>query len=91
MRPHQSPRRSDPVTVERALALQGTQRLTYERMGLSRSTVARACQAAGLARLLPLQQRPACPREERSSAGELLHLDVMKLGRLSRHGHRVTG
>lgn len=93
-RPHRSPRRSDAAKVERALALRRTQRLTYERIaervGLSRSTVARACQAAGLAKLPPLQQRPVGPRYERSSAGELLHLDTKKLYRFERPGHRVT-
>ncbi|WP_119290221.1 IS481 family transposase [Azohydromonas sediminis] len=94
-RPHRSPARSDATKIERAVALRRTQRLTYERIaervGLSRSTVARACQAAGLAKLPPLQQRRAGPRYERSSAGELLHLDTKKLGCFRRPGHRVTG
>jgi transposase InsO family protein len=94
-RPHSSPRRSDASKVERALALRRTQRLTYERIaervGLSRSTVARACQAAGLAKLPPLQDQPAGPRYGRSGVGELLHLDTKKLGRFERPGHRVTG
>lgn len=57
-RPKRSPRRSDALKVERAVALRRSQRLTYaqiaERVGLSRSSVARACQVAGVARLPPL-------------------------------------
>ncbi|MCX8116237.1 MAG: IS481 family transposase, partial [Burkholderiaceae bacterium] len=81
--------------VQRALGLRRTQRLTderiAERVGLSRSTVARVCQAAGLAKLPPVQQQPAAARYERSSAGELLHVDTKKLGCFQRPGHRVTG
>ncbi len=51
-RPHLCPRRSDSLKIERAVALRRTQRLTYEciaeRVGLSRSAVARACKAAGI-------------------------------------------
>lgn len=94
-RPHRSPRRSDASKVEPALALRRTQRLTYERIaervGLWRSTAGRVCQAAGLAKLPPMQEKSAGPRYERSTAGELLHLDTKKLGCFQRPGHRVTG
>jgi transposase InsO family protein len=94
-RPHRSPRLSDPHKLDRVVALRRTQRLTYERIGervgLSRSCVARTCQAAGLDKLPPLQQRPAGPRYERQRPGELLHLDTKKLGCFERPGHRVTG
>ena len=46
-RSYTSPGRSCPSKIERAVALRGNQRLTYdciaERLGLSRSAVARAC------------------------------------------------
>ncbi len=94
-RPHRISRRSDASKVERALALRRTQGLTYERIaervGLSCSTVGRACRSAGLTQLPALQERPAGPRCERSGAGELLHLDTKKLGCFHRPGHRVTG
>jgi transposase InsO family protein len=94
-RPKRSPHRAQATKLERALALRRTQRLTYariaERVGLSKSTVARACQAAGLARLPALQAATAPRRYERSSAGELLHLDTKKLARFEQPGHRVTG
>lgn len=54
-RPARSPRRRRDHQLERALALRREQRLTYaliaERVGLSKSTAARAYQAGGLARL----------------------------------------
>jgi transposase InsO family protein len=94
-RPQRSPRRSDTRKLERALALRRTQRLTYvciaERVGLSKSTVARACRAADLARLPALQLGNAPRRYERRAAGELLHLDTKKLARFEQPGHRVTG
>jgi transposase InsO family protein len=94
-RPRCSPRGSDPLKLERALALRRTQRLTYqciaERVGLSKSAIARACKAAGVARLGPLQAAASTRRYERKSAGELLHLDTKKLARFDTPGHRVTG
>ncbi len=77
------------------MALRCTQRLNYEciaeRVGLSKSTVGRACQAAGVSRLPALQPDTAPRRYERKSAGELLHLDTKKLARFEQPGHRVTG
>jgi transposase InsO family protein len=93
-RPLRSPARSDARKLERAVALRQTQRLTYERIGervgLSRSVVARACKAAGVARLPSLQQSEPVRRYEKGSAGELLHLDTKKLGCFDKPGHRVT-
>ena len=47
-------------------------------------------QARRLGRLRASCQAPAY-RYERARAGELVHVDVKKLGRISRPGHRVTG
>lgn len=78
-----------------AMDARRSQRLTYaqiaERVGLSRSSMARACQGAGVARLPPLQTSTPVRRYERSTAGELLHLDTKKLARFEQPGHRVTG
>ena len=94
-RPHFCSRRSDASKVERAVALRRNQRLTYdriaERVGLSNSAVARACKAAGVARLPALQDAVPVRRYERQSPGELLHLDTKKLARFAKPGHRVTG
>jgi transposase InsO family protein len=94
-RPQRSPRRSEASKLERAVALRRTQRLTYaciaERVGLSKSTVGRTCQVAGVARLPALEPAAAPRRYERRSAGELLHIDTKKLARFEQPGHRVTG
>ena len=92
------PRRSPRATVrelELAVLALRRQRLTLVaiagQLGLSRATVARICARAGLNRLSKLE--PALPvvRYERARPGELLHLDVKKLGRIVRVGHRITG
>lgn len=94
-RPQRCPRRSDASKLERAVALRRNQRLTYaciaERVGLSKSTVARACKAAAVARLPALQNTLPVRRYERALPGELLHLDTKKLARFDKPGHRVTG
>jgi transposase InsO family protein len=62
-----------------------------ERLRLGRSTVARYLAQRGLARLRALQPAGPVQRYEHARAGELLHLDVKKLGRIGRVGHRITG
>jgi transposase InsO family protein len=59
-------------------------------VGVSRSTVARVCAAAGLSRLRSLDPAPPTMRYERERAGELLHIDIKKLGRIGCIGHRIT-
>ena len=61
-----------------------------ETLAIAPSTVSGILTRLGLGRLgrLGLEQ----PRRyERARAGELLHVDVKKLGRIDRPGHRVTG
>jgi transposase InsO family protein len=62
-----------------------------ERLRLGPSTVARYLAQRGLARLRALQPAGPVQRYEHARAGELLHLDVKKLGRIGRVGHRITG
>jgi DNA-binding transcriptional ArsR family regulator len=62
-----------------------------ECLGMALSTVSRWLRRIGLGRLSRLEP-PAPPnRYERRRAGELLHLDVKKLGRIRVPGYRVTG
>lgn len=53
-------------------------------LGLPLSTVGDVLRRLGLGRLPPLVPRPAVVRYERAWPGELLHLDVKKLGRIGR-------
>jgi len=93
-RPHNSPMATDAVLRTAVVALR-RQRLTLvaiaAQLGLSRATVARIAKAAGLSRLSKLDPPPVYRRYERAEAGELLHLDVKKLGRIVKVGHRITG
>ena len=58
---------------------------------LSRATVARICKRKGLSRLSVLQQKPTVIRYEKQTAGEMIHIDIKKLGRIDGIGHRITG
>lgn len=59
-------------------------------VGVSTSTAARVCRAAGLSRLKQLDAPPPPVRYQRDRPGELVHVDVKRLGRFDRPGHRVT-
>ena len=61
-----------------------------ETLGMPLSTVSAVLKRQGMGRLgrIGLEQ-PI--RYERSRPGELVHIDVKKLGRIARPGHRVTG
>ena len=60
--------------------------------GLARSTVYALLRRHGLARLDRLEARPPVIRYERARAGELVHLDTKKLGRIGPGGgHRFGG
>ncbi|MFN8176057.1 MAG: IS481 family transposase [Solirubrobacteraceae bacterium] len=54
------------------------------------STVSGILTRIGMGKLGRLGQEPAV-RYERDRPGELIHIDVKKLGRIARPGHRVTG
>jgi hypothetical protein len=62
-----------------------------ERLHLPRSTVAGHLARLGLGRLEKLKQSERARRYNRARAGELVHLDVKKLARFRRIGHRITG
>jgi len=93
-RPARSPRAIDPrvaatiVELRRKLYLQ-SHIATY--MGVSMATVSRVLKRAGLSKLSDLRPVEPVQRYERESPGELLHIDIKKLGRFSNVGHRITG
>jgi transposase InsO family protein len=58
-------------------------------LGMAVSTVSGILTRSGLGRLWRLE--PPARRYERSRPGELIHIDVKKLGRIQHVGHRVTG
>ena len=94
-RPASSPRQTKPDKRERVIQLRCNHRLIYTqialRVGLSVATVGRICNQADIAKLPPAQALPPKCRYERQTPGEILHMDMKKLARFDRPGHRVTG
>ncbi|ANB16222.1 Integrase catalytic region [Dokdonella koreensis DS-123] len=71
------------------------QRQTYRQiattLGIGQSTIARIVRRAGLHRLAELEPSRPVNRYEHAALGDMLHLDIKKLGRFRRPGHRVAG
>ncbi len=59
--------------------------------GIPRSTVSRWLHRWGLGRLPQLAPPEPIRRYEKEHAGELVHLDIKKLGKIRGVGHRITG
>lgn len=93
-RPRRIPRATAPERERAALALRHT-RMTAEEIAacleMPPRTVSRILTRAGLGRLRSLDPREPANRYETPRPGQLLHIDVKKLGRIERLGHRVTG
>ena len=67
-----------------------TMRQIAQVVGVGQSSVARVCKAAGVSRLRQIEPVPTPVRYERERPGELLHIDIKRLGRFDRIGHRIT-
>jgi transposase InsO family protein len=94
-RPHRSPRRTSEA-VEQAILrareeLREGPHVIGWGLGLAASTVHAVLRRHGRSRLVERSAREEVVRYERSSPGELVHVDIKKLGRILRPGHRVTG
>jgi transposase InsO family protein len=59
--------------------------------GVSPATVSRVLRRLGLNKLSALEPAEPVRRYEREKAGELIHIDIKKLGRIGSVGHRITG
>lgn len=93
-RPHRSPTRL-PRYRRRQILHRRRQRWSSLRIAqyyaLPLSTVVTELRRIGLARLARLEPPRRVVRYERDRPGELVHLDVKKLGRIGRPGHRIHG
>ena len=93
-RPVRSPKATDRAVVDRIVALR-RQRWTGKHIarevGVSPATVSRVLKRAGLSRLKDIDPAEPVRRYERAKPGELIHIDIKKLGRFDRVGHRITG
>jgi transposase InsO family protein len=91
--PHHVANRTDPerlAVIVRLRRLRMTAAEIAETLAMPLSTVSGILTRAGMGRLGRLGLEPAV-RYERARPGELVHVDVKKLGRIDRAGHRVTG
>ena len=93
-RPYRMPRQVHPKRVEEVIRLR-RRRYTgpqiAARVGLCTATVARILAHHGLSRLKSLEPREPVRRYQREHPGELIHVDIKKLGRIGRVGHRIHG
>jgi transposase InsO family protein len=92
-RPHRLYRPTPTVIVEKVEALR--QRWTGKQIaaevGVSAATVSRILRRLGLNRVAALEPAEPVRRYEREHPGGLIHIDIKKLGRFERIGHRITG
>jgi transposase InsO family protein len=102
-RPHSSPNRTGRRTERRIVALRfvrrwGPHRIAFH-LHLARATVERVLRRYRMPRLTHLDQSTGLPvrkpkpiRYEREKPGELVHMDIKKLGRIpDGGGHRMLG
>jgi transposase InsO family protein len=93
-RPYRSPRRISPEQAARIESLR-RQRWTGLRIaqatGCSRSTISRVLTRLRLNTARSLQPVVPVIRYEHAAPGDLLHLDIKKLARIAKPGHRLTG
>lgn len=85
------PERVEAIAALRRLRMTGPE--IAEVLVMATSTVSAVLKRFGLGRLSRLDAPGAARRYERSRPGELIHIDVRKLGRIGARGagHRVTG
>ena len=93
-RPHHSPTRT-PASLAQRIANLRRQRWTGAQIaaavGRSRATVFRILGRLGMNRLKSLEPAQPVRRYERATPGEMIHIDIKKLGRFTKVGHRITG
>ena len=93
-RPKVMPAMTKQAVAESITALR-RQRLTGKhialQVGVSPATVSRVLKRAGLSRLRDIEPAEPIRRYEREHPGEMIHIDIKKLGRFSQVGHRITG
>jgi transposase InsO family protein len=93
-RPHRL-RQPTPAAVVAEIERLRRQRWTGKQIamqvGVSPATVSRVLRRLGLNKLSALEPAEPIRRYEREHPGELIHLDIKKLGRIGSVGHRITG
>jgi transposase len=77
--------------IERLRRRRWTGKQIAAETGVSPATVSRVLRRLGLNKLSALEPLEPIQRYEREKPGELIHLDIKKLGRIGSVGHRITG
>jgi transposase InsO family protein len=93
-RPHSSPDQTPLATCAAVEALRRQRYVSAQiaaELGISPATVSRILRRLGLNSLKALEPAEPVRRYEREQPGELIHIDIKKLGRFDRIGHRITG
>ena len=94
-RPRRMPHRLPKAWCDLVLELRREHKMSGKAIAqwlqLGRSTVSRLLRRHRLSRARDIEPKDPPRRYERSEPGELLHLDVKKLGRIKGVGHRITG
>ena len=92
--PHRIPHKTPPERVEAIVRLRRL-RMTAAQiaiaLSMALSTVSAVLKRVGLGKRSRLEPPEPPNRYERRTPGELIHIDIKKLGRILRPGHRVTG
>jgi len=93
-RPLRMPRLTSPDWQLQVVTMRREYRMTSpaiaRQLRLPRSTVCRILARAGMSRLRDLDPPPVVRRYQKERPGELVHVDIKKLGRFARAGKRVT-
>jgi transposase InsO family protein len=93
-RPHRLYRPTPQHTVDKVERLRRrrfTGKQIAAELGISPATVSRILKRLGLNRIDALEPAIPVQRYEHERPGEMIHIDIKKLGRFNRIGHRITG
>jgi transposase InsO family protein len=93
-RPHRQPRRVAAPVEAAIVALRRTRATAWQistALRMPRSTVTRVLARAGLNRVALVEPTGPVQRYEWPHVGDLLHLDLKRLGRVAGIGHRIHG
>lgn len=93
-RPHSSLSQTPLATctvVEAFRRQRHTSKQIAAEVAVSPATVSRILRRLGLNRIRDLEPAEPERRYERETPGEIIHIDIKKLGRFERVGHRITG
>jgi transposase InsO family protein len=93
-RPHRLRKPTSAEVVERIASLR-RQRMPGKEIagtvGVSPATVSRVLSRLGLNKLSALEPAEPPRRYQREHPGEMIHIDIKKLGKFNQVGHRITG